>query len=130
MIPFYFSFIYHQCSIDSARAEDAGVYSVEISNKLGDICGQAKVEIEPREKRPAFVSDLQNAQVVDGFPVKFEVKVIGHPQPLLKWLFNGEEIKPDNVRFKQRHTPDGKASLCIGLFLFNFEHIDAFFLIF
>lgn len=102
------------CSIDSARPEDAGVYSVEISNKLGDIDGQAKVEIEPREKRPAFVSDLQDGHVVDGFPVKFEVKVIGHPQPTLKWSHNGEEFKPNDARFKQAHTPDGRASLFIG----------------
>lgn len=101
-------------SIDSARPEDAGVYSVEVSNKLGDISGQAKVEIEPREKRPAFVSDLQDAQVVDGFPVKFEVKVIGHPQPKLKWSHNGQEIVPDNSRIKTTQNPAGNASLLIG----------------
>lgn len=56
--------------------------------------------------------------MVDGFPVKFEVKVIGHPRPTLKWSFNGEEIKPNDGRFKQAHTPDGKASLFIGLELF------------
>lgn len=63
------------CSIDSARPEDAGVYSVEVSNKLGDASGQAKVEIEPREKRPVFISDLHDTEVVEGFPVKFDIKV-------------------------------------------------------
>lgn len=109
----YFCY-YSVLSIDSARPEDAGIYSVEVTNKLGDINAQAKVEIEPREKRPAFISDLQNTQVVEGFPVKFEIKVIGHPQPKLKWLHNGEEIKPDNAHFKLSQTPDGKASLIIG----------------
>lgn len=60
------------------------MYTVEVSNKLGDISGQAKVEVEPREKRPVFITDLQDQQVVEGFPVKFEVKIIGHPQPKLK----------------------------------------------
>lgn len=85
-----------------------------MSNKLGDIGGQAKVEIEPREKRPAFVSDLQDAQVVDGFPVKFEVKVIGHPQPKLQWSHNGIDIVPDNARIKVSQNPAGNASLFIG----------------
>lgn len=50
------------------------MYSVEVSNKLGDASGQAKVEIEPREKRPCFISDLHDTEVVEGFPVKFEIK--------------------------------------------------------
>lgn len=57
---------------------------MEISNKLGDIGGQAKVEVEPREKRPVFISDLHDTEVVEGFPAKFEIKVIGHPIPKLK----------------------------------------------
>lgn len=80
---------------------------------MGDVRGQAKVEVEPREKRPVFISDLQDAQVVEGFPVKFEVKVIGHPTPKLKWLHNGEEIKPDGSRVKITPKPDGTASLLI-----------------
>lgn len=99
-------------SIASARPEDAGVYSVEVSNKLGNIKGTAKVETEPREKKPAFVVDLQDCQVVEGFPVKLEVKVIGHPTPKLKFLHNGEEIRPsDHVRITI--NPDGTASLVI-----------------
>lgn len=100
-------------SIDSARPEDAGVYSVEVSNKLGDVSGQAKVEIEPSEKRPVFISDLHDTEGVEGFPVKFEIKVIGHPQPKLKWLHNGDEIKPDGHRVKITQNPDGTAALII-----------------
>lgn len=89
------------------------MYSVEISNKLGDASGQAKVEIEPREKRPVFISDLHDTEVVEGFPVKFEIKVLGHPQPKLKWLHDGEEIVPDGNRIKITQNPDGTAALVI-----------------
>lgn len=71
------------------------------------------MEIEPREKKPAFVADLQNCQVVEGFPVRLDVKVIGHPPPKLKWLHNGEEIKPGGDHAKITTNPDGTASLII-----------------
>ncbi|XP_037043462.1 obscurin isoform X3 [Bradysia coprophila] len=100
-------------SIDACRAEDAGTYSVAIVNRLGELSGTAKVEVEPKEKKPAFVADLQNTQVVEGFPVKMEVKLIGHPPPKLKWLHNGEEIKPDGQHARITQNPDGTACLII-----------------
>lgn len=100
--------------MDSAKLEDAGTYTVEVSNKLGEINGTAKVQVEPRDKRPAFVTDLQDAQVVEGFPVKFEVKVIGYPQAKLKWLRNGEEIKPGDSHAVITTKPDGTSSLLIS----------------
>lgn len=53
--------------------------------------------------------------MVDGFPVKFEVKLIGHPQPKLQWTHNGEEIVKNNGRIKLDQSADGKASLFIGI---------------
>lgn len=80
---------------------------------MGEVTGTAKVEVEPRDKRPAFVTDLQDAQVVEGFPIKLEVKVIGHPTPNLKWLHNGKEIKPGDSHAKIVINPDGTSSLYI-----------------
>lgn len=80
---------------------------------MGEVQGTAKVEIEPREKKPAFVADLQDSQVVEGFPVRFDVKVIGHPPPKLKWLHNGQEIKPTGDHAKILNNPDGSVSLII-----------------
>lgn len=71
------------------------------------------MEIQPREKKPAFVADLQNAQVVEGFPVRYDVKVIGYPPPTLKWLHNGNEIKPDGDHAKIINNLDGSTSLII-----------------
>lgn len=81
---------------------------------MGELSGTAKVQVEPKEKRPAFVADLQDTQVVEGFPVKLEVKLIGHPPPTLKWLHNGSEIRPDGQHAKLSQNPEtGTACLII-----------------
>lgn len=72
-------------SIDSCRPEDAGVYSLSVANKLGDISSKAQVEIQQKEKKPAFLAELQPSKVIEGFPIKMEVKVLGHPPPNIKW---------------------------------------------
>lgn len=71
--------------IDSVRPEDAGNYTVTVNNKLGDLTGAAKVTVDAREKKPSFQAGLQPSTVVEGFPAKLEVKVVGHPPPTLKW---------------------------------------------
>lgn len=80
---------------------------------MGDIEGTANAEIVPREKKPAFVADLQDTNVVEGFPVRLDVKVIGYPAPTLRWLHNGEEIKPSGQHAKISNNPDGTQSLII-----------------
>lgn len=79
--------------IDSCRPEDAGTYSMTVSNSLGETTGTAKVEIEEKETRPEFVVNLQPLSVMEGFPAKMEVKVLGKPTPRLQWFKNGEEVQ-------------------------------------
>ncbi|XP_076165903.1 obscurin isoform X4 [Ptiloglossa arizonensis] len=99
--------------IEQARPEDAGNYSLNVSNSLGEITGTAKVDVEEKEKRPEFVGSLQPLTVVEGFPVKMEVKVLGKPIPYLQWFKNGEEIIPDGKRIKTVSMPDGSQVLII-----------------
>ncbi|XP_046823070.1 obscurin isoform X4 [Vespa crabro] len=99
--------------IDKVRPEDTGTYSVVVSNKLGDITGEAKVEVEEKEKRPDFVGSLQPLSVVENLPAKLEVKVIGKPTPELQWLHNGEEIVPDGKHLNIVSQPDGTHALII-----------------
>ncbi|CAK9822500.1 Unc-89 [Anthophora retusa] len=99
--------------IDYVRPEDAGTYSMVVSNSLGETTGSAKVEVEEKEKRPEFVTTLQPLSVVEGFPAKMEVKVLGKPQPQLQWFKNGEEIIPDGKRIKVVNQPDGSQALII-----------------
>lgn len=80
-------------SIDKVRPEDAGTYSLVVSNKLGDTTGTAKVEVEEKERKPAFLVTLQPLTVVEGFPAKLEVKTIGKPPAQLIWIRNGVEVR-------------------------------------
>lgn len=115
--PISFSYLQHFCfslrSIEYCRPEDAGVYSVALVNHLGEVTGTASVEVLPSEEKPAFVADLMDKQAVEGFPIKMDIKLTGHPQPKLKWLHNGQEIKPDGQHAIITQNPDGTASLII-----------------
>ncbi|XP_069669104.1 obscurin isoform X4 [Periplaneta americana] len=99
--------------IDAARPEDAGNYTLTVSNKLGDITGTAKVTVDARERKPIFQAGLQPSTVVEGFPAKLEVKVLGHPPPTLKWTHNGKEIVPDGKSVKIVQLPDGTTTLVL-----------------
>ncbi|XP_024939523.1 obscurin isoform X4 [Cephus cinctus] len=100
-------------SIDKVRPEDAGTYSLVVSNKLGQTTGKAKVEVEEKERRPAFLTTLQPLTVVEGFPAKMEVKTIGKPTPAIKWTHNGVEVVPDGEHVKIVDQPDGNHALII-----------------
>ncbi|XP_045774482.1 obscurin isoform X7 [Maniola jurtina] len=101
-------------SIDSCRPEDAGSYSLTVTNKLGDVASKANVEIGQKERKPAFIAELHPTKVIEGFPVKLEVKVLGHPQPTIKWTHNGKEIVPDGKRIRVVSQPDGTHALLIS----------------
>lgn len=83
-------------SIDKVRPEDAGTYSLVVSNKLGDTTGTAKVDVVEKERKPGFLATLQPLTVVEGFPAKLEVKTVGKPPAELKWRHNGVEVRINN----------------------------------
>lgn len=80
---------------------------------MGEVAGEAKVELQPKEKKPTFVADLQDIQAVEGFPAKMQVKVVGFPPPQLKWLLNSQEIIPSEI-CKITHSPDGTSTLILS----------------
>ena len=45
--------------------------------------------------------------------IKFEVKVIGHPKPKVKWLKHGEELIPSD-EFQIENLEDGTSILIIN----------------
>ncbi|XP_034942777.1 obscurin isoform X3 [Chelonus insularis] len=100
-------------SIEKVKPEDAGVYSLVVSNNLGEITGTANVHVEEKEKKPTFLATLQPMTVVEGFPAKMEVKIIGKPPPLIQWTYNGTEIVPDGKHIKIISQPDGTQALLI-----------------
>ncbi|XP_039228488.1 obscurin isoform X7 [Drosophila yakuba] len=99
--------------IDAAQPLDAGVYKCVIANKGGEIEGVSKVEIVPKESKPVFVAELQDASSIEGFPVKMDIKVVGNPKPKLQWFHNGHEIKPDPSHIAIVENPDNSTSLII-----------------
>ncbi|XP_035445096.2 obscurin isoform X4 [Spodoptera frugiperda] len=100
-------------SIDCCKPEDAGNYSLTVTNRLGEVASKAKVEVGQKERKPAFIAELQPTKVIEGFPVKLEVKILGHPPPTLKWTHNGKEIVPDGQHIRVVSQPDGTHALLI-----------------
>ncbi|XP_057331169.1 obscurin-like isoform X7 [Microplitis mediator] len=100
-------------SIDKVKPENAGTYSLVVKNKLGEVTGKAVVTVEAKEKKPEFLSTLQPMTVVEGFPAKMEVKIVGKPLPLIAWTYNGVEIIPDGTHIKIVSQPDGTQALLI-----------------
>ncbi|XP_028176186.1 obscurin [Ostrinia furnacalis] len=100
-------------SVDCCRPEDAGRYELTVANKLGEVASKAKVELTQKERKPAFIAELMPTKVIEGFPVKLEVKVLGFPPPTIKWTHNGKEIVPDGTRVRVVSQPDGSHALLI-----------------
>lgn len=85
--------------------------SVVATNEFGTASSNAELNVvekrEPREKRPTFIEYLDSVRAVEGYPVTLEAKVVGHPEPLIKWYHDGEEIKSDEQHIKIGKKPDG-----------------------
>uniref|UniRef100_A0A182Y0V6 DH domain-containing protein n=1 Tax=Anopheles stephensi TaxID=30069 RepID=A0A182Y0V6_ANOST len=97
--------------IDRVTAEDGGIYTCEVKNKNGEAKSASLTEIVPKGKKPQFVSELMNVNIVEGFPVKLNVKVIGYPQPSVKWTHNGTLVSGD--RYKLTEESEGAFTLAL-----------------
>lgn len=71
--------------VESIKPENVGKYTLVIHNKHGEATGEAMVEIEKKPKKPEFTTKLLPQTVVEGFPVRFEVKGQGFPAPQITW---------------------------------------------
>lgn len=99
--------------LDSTRPENAGKYEIIVSNKLGDAMSEASIEVEKKPIKPEFITRLTPQSVVEGFPVKFEVKAVGYPAPKITWSRNGAEIISDPKHVRITEQPDGTSVLVL-----------------
>lgn len=104
-------------TIADAELDDAGDYRVVATNELGaDACkGELTVNRVPgRGKKPIFLMPLLPTKAEIGSLVKLSVKVSGTPEPTVKWLHMGKEIKPSPGYVRMSEYPDGTATLVIS----------------
>ncbi|MEE6467486.1 hypothetical protein FKM82_007266 [Ascaphus truei] len=63
---------------------------------------QQRTEVKPQmtlltsDTAPIFVTELQNQEVQDGYPVSFDCVVIGKPMPTIRWFKDGKVIEEDD----------------------------------
>lgn len=99
-------------SIDAVKPEDAGVYTVIIRNKLGEIKATPIVKVDPRPRKPLFMKEIYDTNVIEGFPLRLDVKYLAHPEPALAWSCDGKAIDGNDGHFKLAQK-DGHASLIV-----------------
>lgn len=96
--------------IESTKPEDAGKYSLSVSNDLGESTSDSAVEIEPPPSSPLFISPLLPVKATEGFPARMEAKVKGFPLPDLVWMKDGKKFKGQ----AKKPDPDGSIHLNIA----------------
>ncbi|KAG5678438.1 hypothetical protein PVAND_008111 [Polypedilum vanderplanki] len=99
-------------NIDAAKPEDAGVYSVIVTNKLGEAKATPIVKVEPRPRKPLFMKEIYDTHVIEGFPLRLDVKYLAHPEPQLAWSCDGRAINGEDGHYKLTQA-DGHASLIV-----------------
>ncbi|XP_074600440.1 uncharacterized protein LOC141854581 isoform X3 [Brevipalpus obovatus] len=102
--------------LDHCTSDDAGVYKAVATNDSGDATTEAHVDVEkpkPPSSKPSFSCDMKPIDVKQGEPIFLQVKVDGNPPPTIKWLKDGDEIKPDGSHINIVTEPDGTTTLRI-----------------
>ncbi|EAT34172.1 AAEL013559-PA [Aedes aegypti] len=97
--------------IDRATPEDAGIYTCEVVNEVGKATSASIAEVIPKSRKPQFVNELQDMSIVEGYPLKMNVKVVGYPAPAINWLHNGTQITGE--RFKITEEGEGCSTLTV-----------------
>lgn len=90
----------HRLTINKASEDDGGEYKIVAKNKIASTSFSADISIEKAGSKPVFVKELENIEVMDMEPVKFEVEVKNCDS--VKWYVDEEEISDDeDFEFKE-----------------------------
>jgi serine/threonine protein kinase len=97
--------------VEKCTSSDAGTYTAKGTNDVGEVETSCDVTVTQAMEEPKFTSLLRSAKAVEGSPIKLEGKMVGHPQPEIKWMYNDQEWEPESDRIKQFVNPDGTFGL-------------------
>merc|ERR1719188_1750902 len=97
--------------VEKCTMSDAGVYTAKGVNDVGECETSCTVSVTQAMEEPKFTSLLRSAKAVEGSPIKLEGKMVGHPMPEIKWMYNDQEWEPTGDRIKQFVNPDGTFGL-------------------
>lgn len=81
-------------TIQKSDMDDEGTYTCTAMNSAGKDTCSAKVTVTGEGRAPEFTKVLENAEIPDGSPVRFEVHVQGKPTPFVEWLKGAKILKP------------------------------------
>ncbi|XP_053118296.1 obscurin isoform X21 [Hemicordylus capensis] len=64
--------------------------------QLGTLVKRPPPPLLTSDTAPIFITELQNQEVQDGYPVSFDCVVIGKPTPTVRWFKDGRVIEEDD----------------------------------
>lgn len=102
----------YRLTIPDVGDDDAGKYSVEVSNDAGTAKSEAAVKVATTDKTPMMVKGLQDQTVKVGETATFEVEV-SEAVKVVKWYKNGKEVSASD-RVKLNKVSEKKYQLAIA----------------
>ncbi|XP_061277357.1 obscurin isoform X40 [Bos javanicus] len=70
-----------------------------VEMRIGKVAPAPSAPLEPvlaAEAAPVFLTELQNQEVLDGYPVSFDCVVTGQPVPTVRWFKDGRMLEEDD----------------------------------
>ena len=81
-------------TINETRSGDKGTYKCVARNDLGSASCSATLTVMVPSK-PDFQDKLKGVEVIEGDNVRFDVRVVGYPEPTIEWFKGTSKLKND-----------------------------------